>query len=256
LNSPWFKPTPGEASSGPLLICFPHAGGGGAAFRTWPAKLAGTARVLALHPPGRGARLAEDPLHSIGGSAEAIADALLPLTHEPYLFFGNSMGALVAFETARALRARGARLPAQLFVSARRGPRIAELDAPMAALDDAQFVAEVQKRYAAIPAEVAREPELMELLLPALRADFEALETYEYAAALPLDCAITTIAGETDARATLTLRTPWRDETSGPFHQETMPGGHFYFAAPAGEDSTLAWLAGRLAALRVAENVS
>lgn len=248
MSTPWFIPRPSEAPAGFLLFCFAHAGGTAAAFRTWRKRLAGTAEVLALQLPGRGGRLGEKPFRRIGDAATAVAEVLEPFTAQPFVFFGHSMGGLLAFETARAIRRRGGPEPLHLFVSARRGPQIPEPDAAVSALADDAFVGEIRRRYSAVPDEVAREPELMEILLPMLRADFEMLETYQYVGSEPLRCPITAVAGENDTRATLELRRPWRDETEGGFDIQTFPGGHFYFDGPSAEAPVLSWLEDRLTA--------
>lgn len=208
--------------------------------------MAAAAEVVALHFPGRGGRLREAPFRNLRVAAEAAATAIAPLRDRPFLFFGHSLGGLMAFETARALRRLGGPQPGHLFVSARRGPRIPEPESPLRDLPDAGFVAEVQRRYDAIPKEVAAEPELMELLLPMLRADFEMLETYEYVAEPPLSRPITATAGDGDPRATPLLCAPWRDETTGGFEMRTFAGGHFYLDGPAAE-TFFSWLEQRLA---------
>ncbi len=253
MTTPWFSPKPRDGGKH-LLFCFPHAGGTAAAFRHWPKRLADAVDVVPVQLPGRGARLREAPFNRLTEAAWAAAAAILPLTVRPFAFFGHSLGGLLAFETARALRGMGGPEPHHLFLSSRRGPRIADTEAPIAWLAEPAFVTEVQRRYQAIPPEVARERELMSLLMPMLRADFEMLETYEYVAEDPLRCGLTSVGGDSDPRATVTLRAPWRGETTGAFDLHTFPGGHFYFAGAA-EEGVLSWLEGRLAVLPLAQMV-
>ena len=252
MSTPWFIPRPSEAPGGLLLFCFAHAGGTAAAFRTWGKRLAGTAEVLAVQLPGRAGRIGEMPFRRIDEAANALAEVVEPFTAQPFVFFGHSMGGLLAFETARVLRRRGGPEPLHLLVSARRGPRISEREAAVSALADDAFVGEIRRRYSAIPDEVAREPELMELLLPMLRADFEMLETYQYVGGEPLRCPITAVAGENDTRATLELRRPWTEETEGAFDIQTFPGGHFYFEGASAEAPVVSWLKERLTAIAAA----
>lgn len=185
--------------------------------------------------PGRAARLREAPFRRVRELAATLAASLEEYQGEPLAFFGHSLGALLAFEVVREMRRRGAPPPLHLFVSSRRGPRIPEAEGAIHGLPDAAFVEEVQRRYDAIPDEVLREPELMQLLLPILRADFEMLETYEYAAEEPLDCPITAISGLEDSRVSLEALEAWGLETSGSFQTRRFPGGHFYFREADGE---------------------
>ena len=230
------KATPGIVR----LLCLPYAGGGASVvFRTFGSRLAPVAALCPLELPGRGARRSEALSRRVRELAVRLAGSLEDLRDDSLALLGHSLGALLAFEVARELRRRGGPRPSHLFVSSRRGPRILEAEAPIHGLPDASFVEQVQRRYHAIPEEVLREPDLMELLLPTLRADFEMLETYEYVDEPPLDCPITALGGVEDARATLVGLEAWRVETTGAFQLRRFPGGHFYFREAEGELATL-----------------
>lgn len=198
-------------------------------FRKWQPMLAPAVAVLPVQLPGRGTRLAESPRTRVLDLAREFAEALMPSLSVSYALFGYSLGALIAFELARELRRRGAPAPGHLFACARRAPCLPEDDRRAHDLPDAAFVEEVGRRYEAIPAEVAGEPELMHLLLPTLRADFEMLETYGYREDEPLDCPITAIAGIDDPRATEREIQGWERETRVAFSIRRFPGGHFFF---------------------------
>ena len=212
------------------LLCLPYAGGGAVAvFRSWRGQLAPVAEVCPLELPGRGARMAEQPFRRVRELAVNLASGVEAYGGEPLAVLGHSLGALLAFEMVRELRRRGMPSPVHLFVSSRRGPRLPEIDPALRDLPDGAFVEQMQRRYHAIPDEVLREPELLQMLLPTLRADFEMLETYEYADEQPLDCPITAIGGLDDTRAPLEALEAWAGETTGPFQLKRFPGGHFYF---------------------------
>lgn len=240
MNTAWISVHRLSPSARVRLFCFPYAGGSAAAFRTWPKGVGHEVDVVPLHYPGRGARLSEPLLRRAGDLARAAAEAMAPHRDLPFALFGHSLGALLAFETARALRRLGGRQPSHLVVSGRRGPRIPEPETPIHGLADALFVDEVQRRYDAIPQAVLAEPELMALLLPSLRADFEVLETYAYVQEPALECSISAAGGDADARATLDGLAAWRDETRGAFELRTFEGGHFFIAE--GESPFLEWL--------------
>lgn len=247
--SPWLQRwgTTGHARA--RLFCFPHAGGTAAAFRLWPQDLPQDLEILAAQLPGRGNRWKEPAIASIPGLVEQLLPAMLPLMNVPFAFFGHSMGSMVGYALACELVKRGGPLPTHLFVSARRPPRVTDALAPVHKLPDDQFVAEVNRRYSAIPPEVAREAELMALLLPSLRADLGALETYEAPQVAPLPLGLSAFGG-TDDRCTPSFHLEaWREETRGPFRMRLFPGGHFYLDARRAE--VLSEVAGTLAPMLV-----
>jgi medium-chain acyl-[acyl-carrier-protein] hydrolase len=209
------------------LFCLPHAGGGAVLYRAWPDAMPPEVEVCPVQLPGRGTRLRERPLESMGPLVQELARALRPLLDRPFAVFGHSMGALVGFEWARELRRQGAPLPCHLFMAGRRAPQLADPeprvhDAPESALVDHV------RRLGATPREVLEDPDLMRLLLPALRADLAVCETYAYEDEPPLSCPISALLGREDGHAPPADAEAWRAQTAGPFRMETFPGGHFF----------------------------
>jgi medium-chain acyl-[acyl-carrier-protein] hydrolase len=211
------------------LFCFPPAGHGSAIFRLWPNGLPSSYEVCAIELPGRGARLREPPIPSIPTIVEQLIDSLLPELDRPFAFFGHSMGAVLAAAVAQSLAARGERQPSHLIVSARRPPLMFDSASSLRALADEDFVVEINRRYAGIPQEVVNDPELLAMLLPALRADVAALEQYVPAAQAPLECPITACGGTSDTTTPLAHMEAWRRETRKQFRLRLFSGGHFYF---------------------------
>jgi surfactin synthase thioesterase subunit len=200
-------------------------------YRQWSAELPPEVELCSVELPGREARFRERPIASIPDIVGSLEPALQPLLDLPYVFFGHSMGAILAIETTRALAARGATLPSQLFVSARRPPHVPAHEPPMNGLSDAEFVAEIHGRYGAIPAAVMNQPDVLELVLPALRADIAALEMHRPAQRSPLAVPITAFGGADDALTPRAHLEAWRSETSSTFRVRVFPGGHFYLNA-------------------------
>jgi medium-chain acyl-[acyl-carrier-protein] hydrolase len=157
-----------------------------------------------------------------------IARAVHPYLDVPYAFFGHSLGALVAFELARYLRRETERTPAHLFVAARRSPERPEPRHPIHPLADREFVFEVQRRWGGIPAEVLKEPDLLALLLPALRADVTMIETYTYVLDEALDFPISCFGGLDDSTVTKEDLEAWKEHTRAHFEMIVFPGTHFF----------------------------
>lgn len=227
-NNPWIlrsRPVPAPRLR---LVCFPHAGGGAGIYRSWANDLPAEVEVCAIQLPGRETRLSETPFTRLGPLVEQLASAIDSVGDRPFVFFGFSMGALVGFELARLLRRRQRPLPGRLLVAARAAPQLPLRDPPIHAWPDAAFVAEVCRRYNGIPQPVLQEPELLQLLLPMLRADCAVIETYQYAAEEPLTIPITAFGGQDDTSVAPARLDAWREQTTREFRVETFPGGHFF----------------------------
>lgn len=210
------------------LYCFPYAGGAPSAFYGWHQTFSPRIDVCAIQYPGRGLHLQRPPFTRLLPLVEAIVEeALAPHLSTPFAFFGHSMGAIISFEVARYLRRRGGPSPLHLFVSGRRAPQLPGRERQTYDLPEEEFTAEL-RRLNGTPQEVFEYPELMQLLMPMLRADFEANETYVYRPGPPLDCPITAFGGVEDSEASFEELGAWREQTSAEFSLEIHPGDHFF----------------------------
>jgi medium-chain acyl-[acyl-carrier-protein] hydrolase len=182
-----------------------------------------------IHAPGRESRIAEAPIRSVVGLAQAIADVIPAWLDRPFAIFGHSLGGLVGFELARTLRARGLAQPHHLFVSATRAPSVPNPHPDVRHLPDRELLDELNRRYGgSVPDAILESRELRELFVPGLRADFTAFETYEYVPLAPLTCPISVFAGERDTSVTTGMLEPWAAETQGPCERRTFDGGHLF----------------------------
>jgi len=212
------------------LFCFPYAGPGASIFRTWSDGLPADVEVCPVQFPGRETRLMEAPFTQLSPLVQALAQALVPLLDKPFAFFGHSLGALVGFELARQLRkqpGQPAVQPVRLFVSGDRAPQIPQRNRPIHALPEREFLVEL-RRLNGIPGKVLENAELMQIMLPALRADFAVYETYVYSTEPPLNCPISIFGGLQDRRVSRGDLEAWRDQTSVSFSLRMFPGDHFF----------------------------
>lgn len=225
-----YRPAPRQSAFA-RLFCFPYAGVGASVFRNWPSGLPIEFDLCAVQLPGRTIRISEPAIASIPVLAENIADVITPHLDIPFVFFGHSMGAVLAGEVARELDARGLQLPRHLIVSARRPPHVPDPHPPLRNLTDAEFIDEVIRRYGGIAPEVLAEKDVLAILLPTLRADVAALETYRPPRRAPLQCPISAFGGADDALTPRADLEAWRSETALNFEVSVFPGGHFYLEA-------------------------
>ncbi len=218
------------------LFCFPYAGAGASVYRLWAGGVPRHHEVCAVQLPGREARLREPPLGSVEEMVQEAVAALRPLTDRPYALFGHSMGAVLAYETARALCASSGRAPDYLMVSGRWAPGCSPPALPpIDQLDDRAFADEINRRYGGIPAEIVSDAEVLALLLPALRSDMRALDRYRPAPLAPLSMPLAAFGGNDDPRVSRVQLEAWRAQTTGPFRVRTFPGDHFYLGPRRGE---------------------
>jgi medium-chain acyl-[acyl-carrier-protein] hydrolase len=215
------------------LFCFPFAGGSPAVFSGWGQQLGPEIEVFAAHPRGRGMRFRERPDTMVRGMVEDFFTVVESHLDLPYVLYGHSLGGLIAFEITRLLEARGLRMPEQLILGASAPPHLGLIHEAIHHLPDTEFIVALQERYAGIPQEVLREPELLAMFLPALKADFTAYELYRFTETVPVNCPISVFAGETDPGIRPTMLEQWARHTSQVFSCNVVGGDHFFLAESA-----------------------
>lgn len=220
-----FHPGPGH---GPMLVCFPHAGGAATAFRPLSAALSAHADVWALQYPGRQDRLSETPATRLDELADTISGVLRESAERPLVLYGHSMGAILAYETARRLEATGTGVTlAGLIVSGAQAPVIPRRDGVHLRNDD-EVIDEIRRLNGTDP-QLLASPEIRRMILPALRGDYEALETYRFThEAPPLRCPVSALIGVADPHTTEEGAQRWQEITESGFGLRTFPGGHFF----------------------------
>jgi medium-chain acyl-[acyl-carrier-protein] hydrolase len=209
------------------LFCFHYAGGSAQAFHDWPGRLPPNVEMGAIQLPGRGNRHSEPHIRRLAPLSRIVAQELLPYLDKPFVFFGHSLGALLCFETARSLRRENQHQPAHLFVSATGAPHRRDKDELISGLPKNALVKKLRE-FDGAPAEALQNDELMDLMLPTIRADFELCETYEYHPESRLECPITIYGGLEDHEVEAERLAAWREMTLGPSEVRMFPGSHFY----------------------------
>jgi surfactin synthase thioesterase subunit len=223
---PWLNFLPADSETEMRLFCFPYAGGGASIFRSWAAALSPQIEVCAIQYPGRETRSNEPCVQNITQIAEAFGLAMLPFLDKPFALFGHSMGALVSFEVARFLSLTNGPLPEHVFFSASGAPHIQEPN-PIHHLSEVEFTRALV-RLNGIPTEVLKSVEMLKYMLPILRADFAACETYRYREGAPLRCPMSIFGGDHDSRVDRGRLGAWSDHADGYFSLVMFPADHFF----------------------------
>lgn len=209
------------------LLCLPFAGGGASAYRDWQRELPLAIELCAVQLPGRETRIADPPIPRVHELVPHLVDLVARLADRPYAIFGHSMGALITFELARAIRRRGLRMPTHLFVSAHVAPDRRRNQRIRHSLPDDELKAEL-RALGGTPEMVLENQELWQLLWPAIRADFALCETYAYAPEPPLSCPIVALGGLSDDTVPEPDLEAWSEHTTARFQRRMFPGRHFY----------------------------
>ncbi|WP_222598408.1 thioesterase II family protein [Lentzea tibetensis] len=207
------------------LVCFPHAGGGSSVFQTWH-QHTDSLRVSAVRLPGRESRLREPAIADLGDLVDALVVGLGKVFSKPYAFYGHSMGALVAYELCRKLRALGLPLPQGLFVAGMDAPQQLDLDRAHDLPRD-ELVAWLIGVNGLDP-EVLEYPALIDLMLPTIRADLAVVEDYHHVQQPPLPVPIHVLRGRGDVQVTVSGSSGWAALTSEGCRVTDFDGDHFF----------------------------
>jgi medium-chain acyl-[acyl-carrier-protein] hydrolase len=209
------------------LFCFPFAGGGASAYGLWPRLLPPDVEVLCIQLPGRENRFREAPIADVAVVLDQLDLALRDWIGKPYVFFGHSLGGLLAYELTRRFHRDGRRLPRQLVVSGKRAPQFPPRRVAISTLGDGEFIREIVNYDGTAPS-LLEDREFMEFVLPRLRADAALFDFYQYQAGPRVPCPIVAFGGDADVHVNEAELLGWRDLTSGGFSSKVFSGGHFF----------------------------
>lgn len=222
-TNPWFPTRQPHPNARLRVFCFPYAGGGASIYNGWGAALPAGVELVAIQLPGRERRIMEPPFRQIPPLLDALEPVLAPLLDKPFIFFGYSMGTRIAQALAQRWQVRGAPMPLGMVMAAAGAPHRARESRD--ALDDAAFI-ELLRKYEGTPAEVFAHKELLEMVLPSLRADFSIADAP--LPAVPVRCPISAFGALEDPHVQLPELEHWRELTTGEFGFRHFPGKHFF----------------------------
>ncbi|WP_164931613.1 thioesterase II family protein [Longirhabdus pacifica] len=223
----WFFHYDNQGESSVRLFCFHYAGGSSNTYRSWNrGELSPSVELISMELPGRGRRFNEPLLSTMEEVTSSALKAILPYRDKPMVFFGHSMGALMAFELARALEKENIKL-AHLITSCFYAPQLPRKDKQITALPDEQFLREVQKLNG-VPDLLMENKELMDLYTPIMKSDFKIIENYTYTDGEKLHCPITAITGKKDKAITYEKIVPWKEQSHLATDYQLFEGDHFY----------------------------
>ena len=217
------------------LFCFPYAGGSAQTFKDWANLVPENTQLCAIQMPGRSSRFTEPLLQHIDPILEALEKEIKPFLDKPFVFFGHSMGAAICFELARLLQDQGLNV-SHLFVSGRSSPDRPSEREQIHDLPEPQF-RDKMKELNGTPPEILEHEELMELMVPIVRADFTISETYTHHPGSKLTCPLTALGGTGDEDIPEENVASWLDFSDGPTEYHMYEGDHF-FLNPFKEDIT------------------
>lgn len=209
------------------LFCFPYAGAGVAAYSGWADAFPNQIEVYLVALPGRENRLREAAYTHLPDLVSHMASGFPSVLDIPYAFFGHSMGALIAFELARALRLQARQSPKYVFVSGCRAPHLPAHARCLHTLPDPDLVQQL-RIWQGTPDIVLDHPELMRLILPTLRADLTMYETYACVEADPLESEVIAFGGLDDLQVSRDELDGWQKHTKRPLKVAMFGGDHFF----------------------------
>lgn len=215
----------------PTLVLFPHAGAGAAAYWRLALSLRDIVRPLVIRLPGRESRTGEPMYTDHRPLLRSLAPVLRPHLGREFVLYGHSMGALLAFETARLFSLAYDLYPSDLIVSGMEAPQDTPTGHARHTLTDQQLW-DVMADMGGVPPEIIADHSMRQMLLPVLRADFELTDTYAFRAMPRLSCPVTAFAGQGDPELAPEAMAGWQANSTGPFAHLVLPGDHFFNLDP------------------------
>lgn len=221
-----FKPIRISDDSSIDLFCFPYAGSGASIFYSWANYLNPKINIYGFLAPGKEDRISEELIVDLNTLVQNAVEELKQIINKPFVLFGHSMGSVLAFEIAKTLESETI-TPELVILSGRPPPRFGLKMNPISHLGDKELIAELHK-LEGTDTRILENDELMELLLPIIRADFRISEAYKSSASLKINSPMIAIGSEEDPWLNVAEFSEWKDYSNSTTKIHFFPGGHFY----------------------------
>ncbi len=223
----WFLRTSSKTSAKFRLFCLPYAGGDSSIYTPWVNQIPDFIELLPIQLPGRSIRIQEPAISSMTELVDQIYLSMLPLLDKPYMLLGHSLGGRVGFELLHKINKTNAPPPKHFIASGSKAPHLPRTNNITYNLPDEEFIEELRKLNGT-PSEVINNRELMEFLLPMLKADFCISDNHVTKQKTLLDCSISVFHGEEDTLVSESDARAWQKHFSKPINFQVFSGGHFF----------------------------
>lgn len=232
-RSPWFPVQHNSANQAPMrLFCFSFAGGGAASYHSWSSELSPHIEVCPILLPGRDGRLKEPFITDFGIACEQISDAIVDFLDKPFLIYGHSLGALMAYQVVINLRSKGLKLPQHCFFSAHRSPDL-PYPHPLTEQASDQDLIDWLIQHDGIPKQILDNQDILDFMLPRIKADLKLCESYHCQNIAPLAMPITSYRGKDDHMVTEQEMSGWKNQTTNLFRYQQVLGDHLFLRSNA-----------------------
>lgn len=208
------------------IICLPYSGGSGFAFQALAKYWTKSWQVHTITYPGRGRRIREELVYTTEALVNDSWEQMKGILQEPYILFGHSLGSTLAYLLAHKARETGYPLPAHLFLSGKGGPSLPSVQPCRYLFSKTEFK-EKLKSYGGISDEILYNKDAFDFFEPIIRADFQAIETWQYTKKTPLNIPATVITGTKEDMTELDIRL-WQKEFIPEVSFKKMNGNHFF----------------------------
>jgi surfactin synthase thioesterase subunit len=226
-NGHWFQPVEVSSDAPLRLFLFPHAGSGGAIYRNWDALLPQDFAHQIVSLPGREKRTGEPAFTEIEPLVEALHEAVLEeLDDRPYAFFGHCLGAQLAYRVAVGMKRDGDRGPVLIGASGWAPEGFAQSTYEQSQMPEPDLI-EWMKTLGSFPDDVYGDTEVMDMIIPVLRADLAVCATYVDDCG-EVTCPIVSYSGRSDPLMSSGAMASWRPRTPSYLGNSEFAGDHFY----------------------------
>jgi surfactin synthase thioesterase subunit len=230
------KPTSPYLTAGPdpaarlRLFCFHHAGGGASIFADWQKALGPAVSVVPVQLPGRERRIRDPRITDMAQLAAELDDHLGPHLDAPHVFYGHSMGGLVAWNLIGLRTARGRRLPEALLIGAANPPHLSPVSATLRGLSRDRLV-QWMLDTGGMSSMMLKYTDWVDAAVSLMQDDFDLCNSHrcaDHRGAAPLALPIHVFAGRDDTVVAAETARGWLEHSQQPGGLDTLPGGHLF----------------------------